>query len=197
MPLEARDWMIRPDMSWPAERVARVLASGEILNTLLWALALQTELRPADQFLNALSMKKLAAALRRPAAGLRPTWDMRPERNRAWEYFWRCFAEGVDRRTFDAADEQQAEAINQWIIDLAEHPHRDLLAGASTIRELRVDEIKRVGLSACFRAVILNLLMRLLDGEDAWQEITFQVYGSLLISQDTGDNEQQEEILLT
>jgi hypothetical protein len=184
MPSAARIAMMEPDGSWPVARINYILSTGEKLNTLLWALALQPTLRPVEDLLSTLSMKKLAVALQKPAPGLRPTWDIRPVRNRAFDYFWRCYAEGVHRGDLAPVDETQANAVENWMSDIASHPQQDYLAGASTIRELPTDVVRQAGSSSVQRAVVLNHIMNILDGQDDWGELTNLIYAPLLPTQD-------------
>ena len=181
MPTEVRAWMMSPDGSWPDLRVAHVLSTGETLNTLLWALALQKTLRPVEDLLTTLSMNQFASALERPASGLRPTWDLRVERNRAFQYFGRCHAERVHRGEVDADNDEQAAAIRAWMAEVTERPSEDVLAGAATIRELDDDSLRIATFSAAYRAVTLGLLIDLLDGADVHERLASHVYVSLLL----------------
>ncbi len=180
MPSPAREWVMRPDGSWPLDRVARVLATGELLNTLLWALGLQNCLRPTDELLTPLSMKKLASVLKRPAPGIRPTWDLRVERNRAIEYYGRCYAEQVHRNEVVPENDEHEAALRAWMEEISENPHEDVLAGALTVRELEQPAVWQATLSSAYRGHVLSLLMSLLDGEDTWIDLTNTVYACLL-----------------
>lgn len=180
MPVEARDWMMRPDGTWPTERIAQVMMRAETLNTLLWALALIKTLRPVEDFLQTLSLKSLAAALQKPAPGIRPTWDMRIERNLAFAYFNRCYAEGIHCGEFASDNEEQRKAVERWMKEIAEQPEGDYLAGAATVGELDAGRLYQGAMSAVGRANTLRLLMEILDGEDVWAELEEQVYGGLL-----------------
>jgi hypothetical protein len=180
MPADARDWMIRPDGAWPSERNVAVLLRAETLNTLLWALALTDTLRPVEDFLKTLSLKELARAMQKPAPGIRPTWDMRLERDRAYAYFNRCYAEGVHRGVIAAQSEEQRLFVERWINEIAETPGGDYLAGAATIGELNNDKLQQVVMSAISRATTLRLLMSAVDGQDVWEELYGHVYGALL-----------------
>jgi hypothetical protein len=181
MPSTAREWMMRPDGAWPADRIIRVLATGELLNSLLWALGLQDSLRPAEELLTPLSMKRLALILKKPAPGIRPSWDIRLERNRAFDYFWRCYAERVHRREIHPQNEEQAAAMQAWMDEISAEPHVDFLLGAATVRELGGQAVQQATVSSGYRGRALALLMNLLDGEDVWEEVTDLVYGCLVV----------------
>src|SRR6185312_10170886 len=62
LPIKVRDWMMRPDGEWPAERAAGVLLSAETLHTLLWAIGLLPRLRRLDRMVDPLPFDKLAKA---------------------------------------------------------------------------------------------------------------------------------------
>jgi hypothetical protein len=185
MPTDARAWMMSPDGSWPQERVARVLQSAETLNTMLWALALLPVLRRSDEFLGQLSFQKLARALKKPAPGVRPTWDLRVERNPAWDYFWRCYTEAVYRGNLEAFNDEQHQAIKVAMAEIEEEPQGDILVGASTVHELETDGLFQVLNSARMRANTLNFLMNAVDGDVNWEEFTGHVYNSLMESKDS------------
>jgi hypothetical protein len=185
MPTEVRAWMMSPDGSWPATRVAHVLSAGETLNTLLWALALQPSIRPVEDLLNTLSMDKFAKALQKPAKGIRRTWDIRLERNRALEYFWRCQSERVHRGQIEADNEDQASAMRKWMDEIDESPNKDYLAGASTIRELDDGALLAATRGAAHRMMTLSHLMELLDGLDVAEQLTRHVYVSMIASHDS------------
>jgi len=180
MPSAARIAMMEPDGSWSDARIRYVVSTGEKLNSLLWALALQPSLRPVEELLNTLSMKKLAVALQKPAAGIRPTWDLRLARNRAFDYFWRCYAERIHRGDLAPVDEAQAAAVANWMSGIADHAQQDYLAGASTIGELDIDAVRQAGSSSVQRAIILDHIMKILDGKYNWTEITDLIYAPLL-----------------
>lgn len=180
MPVSARTAMMEPDGAWTEDRIRSVLVTGEKLNSLLWALSLQSSLRPVEELLTVLSMKNLSQALQSAAPGIRPPWDIRPERNRAYEYFWRCYAERVHRGDLSAESESQATAVAAWIKEIDSNPQGDYLAGASTIGEIDIHAVRTAGSHSIQRAIILDRLMDLLDGKDVWGELTEFVYGPLL-----------------
>jgi hypothetical protein len=186
MPSTARIAMMEPDGSWSISRINSILSTGEKLNSLLWALALQSSLRPVEELLDTLSMKKLAMALQKPAPGLRPTWDLRLVRNRAFDYFWRCYAELIHRGDLAPVDQAQADAVANWMSEIASRSQRDYLAGASTIGELDTDAVRQAGSSSVQRAVILNHIMNILDGKDDWSELNDLIYAPLLAEREAG-----------
>lgn len=187
MPTPARTAMMEPDGAWAEDRIRSVLSTGEKLNSLLWALSLQSSLRPVEELLTTLSMKKLSESLRDAAPGIRPTWDLRVERNRAYEYFWRCFAERVHRGDLSPESESQASAVAAWMKEIASNPHEDYLAGTSTVGELDNVAVRIAGSHSIQRAIILDRLMDLLDGKDVWGELTEFVYGPLLDHEEIAD----------
>ena len=180
MPSAARIAMMEPDGSWPAGRINFILSTGEKLNSLLWALALQSSLRPVEELLNTLSMKKLAWALQKPAPGIRPTWDLRLVRDQAFDYFWRCYAERIHRGDLAPVDEDHADAVANWMSEIASRSQQDYLAGASTIGELDTDAVRLAGSSSVQRAIILDHIINILDGKDVWRDLTHLIYAPLI-----------------
>ena len=177
LPLPVRSWTIRPDGSWSPGVTAAVLSRAEFLHTLLWILGLAQTLRSLETMGKPLNFRQLARALKLPAPGIRPTWDMRIERNRANEYFVRCYAERIHRGDLEADDQEQKRAVETWMgeIDSGEIP--DALAGVATIGELDTSHLHQVGLSAACRLRALTLVMELLDGVDVWTDLEVMAYG--------------------
>jgi hypothetical protein len=180
LPAEARDWMMRPDGSWPDWRIASVLASAETLNTLLWTLGLVRGLRPLNQLVEPLRFDQLAQALKKPAPGVRPTWDLRLARNDAQQYFMRCYAENIHRGVTIAKTDEQQKAVEEWIKSIHSGDHSDALAGSETIGEIEGSTLDMVGRSAACRTQALSLVMELLDGKNRWIELTNAVYSSFV-----------------
>jgi hypothetical protein len=185
LPAEVRDWMIRPDGSWPDLQIASVLASAETLNTLLWTLGLARELRPVNSLVEPLRFDRLAKALKKPAPGVRPTWDLRVARNDAQQYFIRCYAENIHRGVTIAKTDEQREAVEEWIKGIQSGDHPDALAGSETIGEIEASTLDLVGRSAARRVQALSLVMELLDGEDRWINLTNAVYSSFISQTET------------
>ena len=188
MPSAARQWMMRPDGEWPLQIVGDVLAGAEILHTMLWVLYLAPELRALDSLVKPISLSKTAVALREPARGVRPLWDMRVQRNAAQQYFVRCFAEGVHRGSATARDEEQRIALDEWASGFHKGESPDVFAGDKTISESDAETLEMVRRSAACRTVVLDGAMALMDGCDAWETLTRLVYRPLIEAQ-TADPE--------
>ena|SRR5665213_986023 len=180
LPPKTRDWMMRPDGSWPGSQIASVLASAETLNTLLWTLGMTHKLRPAHNLVEPIRFDKLAKALEKPAPGVRPTWDLRLARNDAHQYFIRCYAENIHRGVAIAKSDEQRKAVDEWMDSIQSGDHPDVLAGSETIGEVERSTLEMVQRSAACRFQTLSLVMRLLDGEDRWEELTETVYAAFI-----------------
>ena len=189
MPAAARHWMMRPDGGWPPATVADVLAGAEILHSLLWVLYLTPELRPVEGLSAPISLKETAAALRKPVRGVRPTWDLRVERNKAQTYFQRCFAEGVYRGTVSVQDEEQRAAMNEWAVGFQDGSVADAWAGNDPIHASDVDTLAMVHRSSACRILTLEGATALMEGLDHWPAMTRLVYRPLLDEEDGGNQE--------
>lgn len=176
LPAGFRNWMARPDGSWPQQHTEWALSLGETLHTLLWVLALEQTLRPLEEIAQPLNLQTVAQKLEKDAPGVRPTWDLRVERNHAARYFSRCYAEAVYRGYAPGENDEQRRALVTRVDEIRRNGAPDAMSGTLTISEVEKNELLLLLRSASGRSRVLAIVMEILDGKEQWNALEKWVF---------------------
>jgi len=198
LPTEVRDLLLLPDGHWSQEQINSTYSRFEVLRCLRWTLHLDDSLTPLTS-LPKMNYQTAQSIFEYPesmldGARLRPTWDIRVERNQANTFLSRCLAEAIGRGVISASN-VEAQAWASDVNDSARRPEvRDLLAGIHTISEVDDATLRYLGSLSLLRCRCLHLLLDLqLEAPDweAWASICFPTAPSA-----EEDEETRESITL-
>ncbi len=175
-----RELLLLPDGRWSQEQIQGTYSCFEILRCLRWTLCTDNSLTPLTS-LPKMNYKASHSIFTNPASilsgtRLRPTWDIRVERNQADAFFSRCLAEAIGRGTITASSDETktwATGVN----DTARLPDvRDVLAGIQTISEVDDFTLRYLASLGLLRYECLRLLIDI-QGENpdwkAWEVLCF------------------------
>ena len=167
------DLLLAPDGHWTSEQKSRALPTWECLSVFRWALGL-------DQLPELTSVPKYKVfdgeslfKIRRPERLFAlPSWELRPARNAAEDFFWRCWAELLARREIAAYDESQIERALEFRIKKQEEGYTgDYVIGAKTITEIKTDLLFFLAKRAYHRWQFLAVLVNVATGDSSTREL--------------------------
>jgi hypothetical protein len=180
LPTHSRILLLLPDGHWSGNQIHSVRKCFEILRCLRWVLGIDSELTPLTHVpkLNYNNPQQLFDKPEKLLDGKRllPAWDIRVERNRADEFFGRCFAEAIGRGLMQSHD-PMAEKWASEVYEAMREPYvRDTLAGIHTIAEIEDAFLLNLTWTSYHRHQCLQLIMDFEDGTDKveeWQSLCF------------------------
>lgn len=135
------DLLLAPDGHWTFDQKQRAHHAWECLSVFRWALGLDRlpDLTYVPKF-NTADAESLFKIKHPEQLFVLPSWDLRPARNSAENFFWRCWAELVARRSVSVDDESQIErALELRSRIQGEGYTSDYIIGASTVTEIESD----------------------------------------------------------
>ncbi|MGA3132957.1 MAG: hypothetical protein ABSD59_19305 [Terracidiphilus sp.] len=167
------DLLLAPDGHWTAEQKQRAVPALECLVVLRWVLGLG-ELRSLTVNPNySVAAARSLFEIKQPEElSVLPSWDVRPARDGAMQFFQRCWAELVARRAINKAPEADVEKALAIRAEIEGAGYTgDYLVGARTIPELDTPLLFLVARRAHTRWHFLALLVNVLSGEKTVGEV--------------------------
>jgi hypothetical protein len=167
------DLLLAPDGHWTALQRQRAIPALECLAVLRWVLGLG-ELRSLtlDPKYSVADARSLFEVKEPEKLYVLASWDLRPERDGARQFFQRCWAELVARRAISGAPEQDVERALAVRAEIQSEGYTgDYLVGARTIPELDTELLVLVARRAYTRWQFLLLLVDILSGEKAVEQL--------------------------
>jgi hypothetical protein len=167
------DLLLAPDGHWTTEQKQRAIPALECFAVLRWVLGLG-ELRSLTSNPNySVADARSLTEIKEPEKlYVLASWDVRPVRDGANRFFQRCWAELVARRAIDKAPEQDVERALAIRDEIQSAGYTgDYLVGARTIPELDTPLLFLVARRAYTRWHFLSLLVDVLSGEMAVEEV--------------------------
>lgn len=162
------DLLLAPDGHWTAEQKHRARHAWECLYVFRWSLGLDQlpgltstpsyKLSDAQSLFEIKNPEKLFVL---------PSWEMRPARILAENFFWRCWAELLARRQVSADDSQIERALEFRAHIQKEGYTGDYLVGARTITEIETDLLFFVAARTYYRWQLLSLLVSVTAEEES------------------------------
>ena len=163
------DLLLAPDGHWTAEQKQRALHAWECLAVFRFTLGLAQlpELTsvPKPKGADAESLFKIERPER---LFVLPSWDLRPVRNTAESFFWRCWAELLARREVSANDDNQIQRALEFRTEIHEKGYtNDYVVGVQTVTELDTDLLFFLARRAYYRWQLLSLLVAVTAGDSS------------------------------
>jgi hypothetical protein len=161
------DLLLAPDGHWTQEQKQRAIPAWECLAVYRWALGL-AELRELtiDPHYSMDDTRALFEVKEPEKLSVLPSWDLRPGRNLAANFFHRCWVELVARRKVSTAQEEDIQRALHVRAEIEEAGcSGDYLVGARTIPELDTPVLMVVTRRAYNRWQFLALLVDVLAGD--------------------------------
>ena len=179
---EVRELLLLPDGHWSQRQIQSTYTYFEIVRCLRWVLCADNSLTPLSAFpkMNYGDSHSIFANPTPILSGgrLRPTWDLRVERNKADAFFSRCLAEAIGRGTISASGDE----TKTWASDVNETARlpevRDVLAGVQTISEVDDHTLRYLACLGLQRYDCLRLLIDLQgksSDRQAWEAFCFRM----------------------
>lgn len=167
------DLLLAPDGHWTPEQKQRAFPAWECLAVYHWALGLtdlrELTLNPNYSVEEARSLFEVKEPEKLHAL---PSWDLRPARNLARNFFHLCWAELVARREISTAQEEDVERALAVRAEIEEAGYDgDYLVGARTIPELDTPLLMMAARRAYNRWQFLSLLVDVLTGDAPQAEL--------------------------
>jgi hypothetical protein len=162
-----RDILLTPDGHWPQELKNRAYPAWECFSALRWILGLGDlaglTANPNYKLADAHAM----CAVKDPQnLSVRPAWDIRPARDSAYMFFYRCWSELTARRLLNGpSDEDVQRALNARESIQAEGYTKDYLIGSKTVPEWPDALLWQAAMRANHRMRALSLLVDITSGE--------------------------------
>jgi hypothetical protein len=161
------DLLLAPDGHWTAEQKQRALPVWECLTVFRWALGLDQlpDLTSVPEY-RVEHCRSLFKVKRPEQLFALPSWDLRPARNAAENFFWRCWAELIARQEVSANDDSQIERALEFRSQIQEEGYTgDYVIGARTVTELKTDLLFFLASRAYRRWQFLSLLVNVATGD--------------------------------
>ncbi len=161
------DLLLAPDGHWTAEQKLRAAPAWEYFSVLRWTLGLG-ELRglTLEPKYSIADVRALFAIKQPEKLAVLPSWDLRPARNIANHFFFRCWAELVARRAVGSAAETDVERALEVRAEIQQAGYTgDYLIGARTIPEIETPLLFLVTRRAYNRWQVLGLLVDIMSGD--------------------------------
>jgi len=194
LPGAVRRLLLLPDGHWSQEQIQSTYPCFEILRCLRWTLYIDDSLTSLT-YLPKMNYETAQSIFENPqpildGTRLRPTWDIRVERNQADAFFSRCLAEAIGRGLISASSDE----TKTWAYDVSETARqpevRDLLAGINTIAEIDDSTVRYLGALSLQRFRCLQVLLDLQLEACDWKAWDAVCLPTALIGE---DNEETEE----
>ena len=170
----ARNLLLLPDGHWSDEQILSARPCFETLRCLRWALFLESDLTPLPNIpkMNYKESQKVFENPEKILEGrrLRPIWDIRVERNKADQFFTRCYAEAIGRGLITPETEETQNWASELNETVRQEHVRDVLAGIQTIAEIEESSLRYLVRISFQRYKCLQLLIDLQDGLNKWSE---------------------------
>lgn len=161
------DLLLAPDGHWTPEQKNRARPAWECLSVFRWTLGLDQlpdlTYVPKYKVSDAESLFKITRPERLFAL---PSWELRPARNAAESFFWRCWVELLARRDVAASDETQIKRALEFRAQIQEEGYTgDYIIGARTVTELKSDLLFFLATRAYHRWQFLAVLVNVATGD--------------------------------
>ena len=161
------DLLLAPDGHWTEEQKRRAIPALECFAAFRWTLGLSgLQELTVDPEYNLSDARSLVEIKQTEKLFVLPSWDVRPARDAASQFFHRCWAELVARRTIDTTPEQDVERALAIRAEIQEAGYTgDYLVGVRTISELDTSLLLLVTRRAYNRWQFLAVLVDVLSGD--------------------------------
>jgi hypothetical protein len=161
------DLLLAPDGHWTSAQKQRAVPAWECFAVYRWALGL-AELREltVEPGYSIEEARALFAWKEPEKLVALPSWDLRPARDAASNFFHRCWAELVARREISTAQEEDVQRALAVRAEIQEADYTcDYLVGARTISELDTPLLMMATRRAYNRWQFVSLLVDVLAGD--------------------------------
>lgn len=164
-----RETLMAADGHWESWQIDAALLAGERVRLLRWALRLDSFLPTVGQQLK-VDHKSAHAIVDEPGLLYRGTDLIAPEGvdlayGAAEEYFFRCYAEGLERGYYLPENDEERTWASSLCARLRGQQHLDLLLDAQLVSEASGETIRWAAEMSHQRRIFLSWMARVLDGE--------------------------------
>jgi hypothetical protein len=167
------DLLLAPDGHWTDEQKQRAAPAWEAFAVLDWALG-RNELRTlaANAGYRHDDVRALFAVRDAEKLPVLPAWELRPARDQAASFFWRCWTELVARGEVRSASEEDMRNAKEVRASMVGEDYTgDYLIGAQTIAEIGTDLLRLATQRSHNRWRLLSLLVDVLGGDAPQQAL--------------------------
>jgi len=168
-----RDLLLAPDGHWSGEQKVQTELFWECLAVLHHALGL-SELSSVTEWqrYNTVIAHQILNVPRPERLKVTPSWDLRPERNAANEYFTGCWLELIARGEIEEPTPETIETALSFRADLQSQGYTSgFLVGAQMLSEVPTDLLRIAGVRAYRRFDTLRLLVDITCGDQPASEL--------------------------